>query len=405
MFSLHDSIETFLDGFDRHGLYPDVGTITGGVNEPVCRMNGIEHLMFGANDYLGLSQHPRVKAAANRAIEAYGTGPGASRLVAGNLDVIEELERRIAALTGTEDCLTFPTGYMANASVLRALMDPFLDREPRSSRESIIFLDVHSHGSVFDGASGCEAKKVLFRHDNLLDLEAKLQQHAEIPNKLIVTEGVYCLYGEVIHIPDYVSLARKYGATLMVDDAHGVGVLGTHGGGIGEHFGCQGGIDVLMGCMDKAFGGTGGYLCGKRSLIRYLRIACRSSVLSSAIPAGMAGAMCEAATLIHDGHDLRERLFANAASLRAQLLEAGFELVTRDRLPSVVLRIGAEALGIEFSRQLREQRIYCPLIRWPGVAKGDSRLRINLSALHQPEHLEAFVIACVRARASVDWPK
>jgi len=404
MFSLYESIETFLAGFDRQGLYPDVSTITG-ANGPICQMDGTEVLMFGANDYLGLSQHPQVKAAARRAIETYGTGPGASRLVAGNLDVIEELERRIAALTGTEDCLTFPTGYMANASVLRALMDPFLDREPRSSRESVIFLDVYSHGSVFDGAAGCEAKKVLFRHDNLVDLETKLRQHSEVPNKLIVTEGVYCLYGEVIGVPDYLALARKYGATLMVDDAHGIGVLGEHGGGIGEHFGCQDGIDVLMGCMDKAFGGTGGYLCGKRSLIRYLRIACRSSVLSSAIPAGMAGAMCEAATLIHQGHDLRERLFANAASLRSQLLEAGFDLVTRDRLPSVVLRIGAEALGIEFCRHLRQQQVYCPLMRWPGVAKGDSRLRINLSALHTPDHLEAFVMACVRARAAVDGPR
>ncbi|HEY1074126.1 MAG TPA: pyridoxal phosphate-dependent aminotransferase family protein, partial [Patescibacteria group bacterium] len=229
-----DPIELFVDQFSQMGLYPDFHTIEGGVNEPVCKVNGEDYLMFCSNNYLGMTQHPAVKEAAKQAIDKYGVGPGGSRVISGNIDIIEDLEKAIAELTGTEDCLTFPTGYMANAAVFRAVMDPLFNNMPVLAENSVIFSDEYNHGSIVDGCRLSKAKKVVFKHDDLADLEQKIKEN-DLPNKLIVTESVFSLDGEIINIPAYVELAKRTGCKLMVDDAHGIGVLGKHGGGVTEH--------------------------------------------------------------------------------------------------------------------------------------------------------------------------
>lgn len=395
-----DSIPAFVDLMREKGLYPDFITITDGVNEPECTINGETYLQFCANNYLSLTEDPRVKAAAHAAIDRYGVGPGGSRVIAGNIDVIEELEARIAGMTGTEDCLTLPTGYMANVAVLKALLDPFFFGMPVRKDSSAIFIDEHSHGSVHDGCQLTSALKITYLHDDLADLERKLAA-CDRENKLISTEGVFSLEGEILDLPAYVELARKYNAKLMIDDAHGVGIIGKRGGGVGDHWGCAGDIDILMGCMDKAFGGTGGYLCGSKALIDYLRVALRSSVLSSAIPTMMAGAMIESVNIIESGQELRAVLFEKAGYLRDGLTERGFTVLGRDLIPSVPLFMGDERIGMAFAEGFYKRNIMCSLVRWPAAPQGKSRFRIIVMENHTKQHLDRFLDACEEIRLEV----
>jgi len=399
-----DSIPIFVDIMREKGIYPRLPVISEGVNEPECVIDGKPFLMFCANNYLSLTEHPRVRAGAKSAIDRYGVGPGGSRVIAGNVDIIEELERRIAAMTGTEDCLTLPTGYMANVSVLHALLDPFFFGMPTRKDSSAIFIDEYNHGSVHDGCQLTSAIKYTYAHDDLDDLERKLAA-CDRPNKLITTEGVFSLEGRILDLPAYIELARKYDAKLMIDDAHGVGIIGERGGGVGDYFGRARDIDVLMGCMDKAFGGTGGYLCGSKPLIDYLRVSLRSSVLSSAIPTMMAGAMIESVNLIESGQDLRRTLFEKAAYLRTGLTSRGFTVLGPHLIPSVPLLMGDERVGLAFAEGLYKRGIYCSLVRWPAAPQGKARFRIIVMANHAYEHLDRFLDACEEIRAELGAPE
>lgn len=395
-----DSIPAFIDLMREKDIYPALLTISDGVNEPECVVDGKRFLQFCANNYLSLTEDERVKAAAKAAVDKYGVGPGGSRIIAGTIDIIEELEARIARLTGTEDCLTLPTGYMANVSVLKALLDPFFFGMPVRKDSGAIFTDEFNHGSIQDGCELTTAIKITFKHDDLEDLERKLAA-CDRPNKLIITEGVFSLEGEILDLPAYIALAKRYGAKLMIDDAHGVGIIGPRGGGIGDYHGCAKDIDILMGCMDKAFGGTGGYLCGSKALIDYLRIAVRSSTLSSAIPTMMAGAMIASADLIEDGAERRRELFQKAAFLRFGLTERGFRVLGRDPIPSVPLYMGDERVGIAFAEGFYKRNIMCSLVRWPAVPQGKSRFRVIVMADHTWEHLVAFLDACEEIRTEL----
>jgi 7-keto-8-aminopelargonate synthetase-like enzyme len=244
---------------------------------------------------------------------------------------------------------------------------------------------------------GCELSGVhlvKFKHNDLDDLRSKLNEHGDASNKLIVTEGVYCLEGEIIDIPAYVELARAYGAKLMVDDAHAIGVIGSRGGGSPDYHGCAEGIDILMGCMDKAMGGCGGYLCGSRTLIDFLRIAANASVLSSALTCAMAGAAIAAIDLIEGGQELRASLRDKSRYLQRGLCEAGFTILGTEDLPSVPLLVGGEMLGLAFAEGLRQRGIFCPVMRWPAVPLGKSRLRLSLMARHEQSHLDKLIEAC-----------
>jgi 8-amino-7-oxononanoate synthase len=387
-------VETLVDFARERHLYPDYHRIDGGVNEPECTVDGRPYVSFCANNYLSLSEHPRVKRAAQEAIERYGLGPGGSRIISGNVDVIEMLERRIAQLTGMEDCLTFPTGYMANIAVFKALMEPFFGSLPYPRQASAIFVDEYDHGSIMDGCKLSSAKTVTFRHNDLQDLVDKLEQHATFTNRLIVTEGVFCLEGEIIDIPKYVEIARAHDAKLMVDDAHAIGVLGERGGGSPDLHGCAADIDILMGCMDKAMGGTGGYLCGRKGVVDYLRMAARSSVLSSALPCGMAAGILASIDLIEAGADLRESLATKARYLKRELRGLGFSVLGADDIPSVPLFVGSEGLGVAFSERLMQKGIFCPVVRWPAVPPKRARFRISLMARHEQRHLDHLLEAC-----------
>ncbi len=394
-------IERLLDFVRDSGLYPPFHTVESRINEPETVVEGRPYLMFGANNYLSLSEDEAVKAAAIRAISRYGIGPGGSRHMSGTVDIIVELEERLADITGMEACMTLPTGYMANVGVIRSLTCEFVGRMPYSDRESVVLVDEYIHGSVSDGCRLAGVRTVRFRHNSLDDLERRLEENRGYTNRVIVTEGVFCLEGEIVDIPEYVALAREWGAMLVVDDAHAIGVLGPRGGGSPDYHDCADGIDLVIGSLDKALGGTGGYIAGSRTLIDYLWLTLRSNLLSSALPCGMAGAMLEVLDRVEAATDIRAELASKAHRLRAALRAEGFTVLGAHDIPSVPLFIGDEAEGIAFASGLLELGIYCPLMRWPAVPPGRCRFRLSIMARHEQRHLDALVEACVTVGRSL----
>lgn len=394
------AIPPFVAMLKDAGVYPSFETLCAGVNEPECIIDGRPYLLFSANDYMNMSTRPEVKAGAIAAITRYGNGPGSSRVVAGNVDILEALEAALANLVGAEACLTFPTGYMANVSVFQALLEPFIAGGPCAKGDAAVFLDEFNHGSVWDGLCHTSAEVHRYPHNDLGALEAALASSPR-PNKLVVTEGVYSLQGTIADLPAYSTIAKRHRAWLMVDDAHGVGILGEHGGGAAAALGCASGVDLLMGSMDKALGGMGGFFCGRKPVIDFLRIAMRSSLLSSALPCGMAGGLLAAIECIREDAEGRKRLLEKAARMKSALLARGFDVLGDATFPAVPLMLGDETYGLAFARRLRAHGILCTLFRWPAVPRGQSRLRVSVMLGHTDEQLDLFVDACVRVRAEL----
>lgn len=397
-----EQIKKFVNYLKTHDYYPDFHEISSGVNEPICRINGEEYLMFASNNYLSLTEDLDVKDAAKIAIDQYGVGPGGSRVISGNIDIIKKLESNISNLTMTEDCLTFPTGYMANVAAFVALLTPFMMGMPYTKEDSVVISDEFNHGSIVDGIKLANVDKVIFKHNDFDDLEKKLKLVSGKINKLVVTEGVFSLDGEITDMNQLIPVVKKYGAKLMIDDAHGVGVIGENGGGVVELFDCAKDVDVLMGCMDKAFGGTGGYLCGTKDMIDFLRISSRSSLLSSAIPTMMAGAMIKSVEKIKESGAVRRELSRKSRYLKDKLINNGFKILGNNDIPSVALFLGDENFGINFSKCLMEKRIYCPVVRTPAVPLGQSRLRIIIMNKHSYQDLDKFVLGCIYAKEKLN---
>jgi 8-amino-7-oxononanoate synthase len=382
---------------ERHLVYPDLHRIESAGTDPVCRVGDRELVMLASNDYLGLSRHPAVVSAMVGAAGAHGAGPGGTRILCGNVGILEDLDAKVAQLVGCEDAITFPTGFMANLSVFRALLDPYFGVLPYRRGSATVFADAHNHATVIDGLALSTATRVLYRHDDLADLEQKLEEAAGKGPRMIVTEGVWSVDGRVSALPAVVELAERHGAILMIDDAHGIGVLGDHGGGTLEHFGLQGRADLVMGSFDKALGGMGGFLAGKRDVIRWLRMSAGAYVFSSAVPGVMAAAAIAAIDVCRDGKLLRRRLWRNADFLRTALGGLGFEVLGDGSAPTAPVLIGDEQLAVRFQRRLLELGVFAPAFRLPAVPKGTARIRVAPMASHETAHLERAVDAFRRA--------
>jgi len=272
-------------------------------------------------------------------------------------------------------------------------MDPLFFDLPSKASDSVIFSDEKNHGSIVDGIRLSKARRVIFKHNDTEDLKKKILEN-DLPNKLIVTEGVFSLEGEIVDPRPYISIAKQFGAKLMLDDAHGVGILGKNGSGTPEHFGVPGEVDVLMGSFDKAFGATGGYICGKAELIKYLRVACRSSILSSAFPAMLAGALVEAIDVVRESSEARDAVFSRANMLKNKLSSLGFKVLGSDTLPAVSLYIGDDVKGITFSRELYEKSVICPVFRWPATAQNECRLRLTVMSDHSDGDISELADTC-----------
>lgn len=385
-------IRKLLDYVDKHTLYPDIKVISG-PSLPEVTIDGREITAFCSNNYLGLAYSKPLIEAAVKAAEEYGTGSSGSRLLSGNLKIFADLEKEIAAFKKSEDAITFIAGYMANVGTISAVsnvmkVNPF----DFFRRRTVILSDELNHASIIDGCKLSEQKVVVYRHCDMDDLRNKLRKFNR-RRKLIVTDSVFSMDGDIAPLPEIVRLARDYNAMVMVDDAHATGVLGKNGSGSAEHFNLDKEIDIKMGTLSKAVGSSGGYVAGSEELIRYLRIGARAYMFATAMSPISAGASLAAIREIQQNHQLRQRLWENATHLREGFKKIGFDTLTSET-PIIPILIGDEEKAIKFAQTLFERGFLAPCVRWPAVEKGKARIRCTVMSPHTPKQIDAFLNQC-----------
>jgi glycine C-acetyltransferase len=350
-----------------------------GEQKPVCVIDGREVINLASNNYLGLTTHKALRKAAIEAVRKYGAGAGAVRTIAGTMKLHMELEEQIARFKNVEACVVFQSGFAANAGTVSAVL----------GKEDLIVSDELNHASIIDGARLSKATIKVFKHKDVADCERILQEHASFPGKkLIITDGVFSMDGDIAPLPELCDLAEKYGCIMMVDDAHASGVLGRGGRGTVDHHQCHGRVHIQVGTLSKAIGSMGGYVCGSRDLIDFLYLRARPFLFSTSHPPATAAA-CQAAFALldsPDGEKLVKKLWANAKFFKRELKKRGFQFKTSET-PIVPIHVGDGAKAYEFSRKLFQAGVFAPAVAYPTVAEGKARLRAMVSAAHKREHL------------------
>ena len=352
---------------------------------PWVVVNGKRVLNMCSNNYLGLAAHPKVKEAAIRAILDYGVGAGAVRTIAGTMELHIELEERLAKFKKREAAILFQSGYNANLGALGALI--------RKGENGVFVSEELNHASIIDGMRLSGAPKVIYKHIDMEDLKKKLQEVKDAKKKLIVTDGVFSMDGDLAPLPEIVELAQKYDAMVYVDDAHGEGVLGDHGRGIVDHFKLHDEVDFEMGTLSKAFGVIGGYVAGNEEAIEYLRQRARPFLFSSALNPPDVGAAIAAVEILQKSDELVKKLWDNTHFLQKGLRDLGYDL-GNTKHPITPVMLYNEKLAQEFSRRLFEEyNIFAQAIVYPTVPLGTARIRLEPSAAHTKEDLKYVIDA------------
>jgi len=355
--------------------------------DSVITIHGQVYRNFGSNNYLGLANHPEVKAAAAEAVMAYGVGAGASRLITGTMTLHEQCEAALAAFTGTKAALLFGAGYLANVGLIPALIGP----------DGVVFADRYNHASLVDGCRLSRAAFKVYRHKDLEQLGRLLERTAPGTPKLIVTDAVFSMDGDLAPLPGLLALARRYDALLLVDDAHGTGVIGPRGRGSPEHFGLPHNDRLIhMGTLSKALGGLGAFVAGSSSLIAYLQNRCRSFLFTTAPPPAMAAAAIAALSIIDREPERRAALWRHRDRCALALRQFGFDLMASET-PILPIRIGDPAAAVAVAESLLARGFLVPAIRPPTVPSGTDRLRLSLMATHTDEDISALIEACRQA--------
>jgi len=375
---LHKELEQIKDA----GLYRRLRRVESDQG-PTLLIDGREVVNFSSNNYLGIANHSGLAAAAKAAIDRYGCGSGASRLISGNMTLHEELENRLAEFKGTEAALVFNSGFQANTGVISTLAD----------EGDAIFSDALNHASIIDGCRLARAKTFVYGHNDLTQLEDELKRAASFRRKLIVTESIFSMDGDEASLTEIVELAEKYDAVVMVDEAHATGVFGAHGAGVVQKLGLGDRVLVQMGTLGKALGGFGAYVAGSRGLRELLINRCRSFIFTTSLPPAVMAMAMAAIELVKREPERRETLRNNCRRLKEGLRKLGFH-VDASESPILPLIIGDAGECMGFSERLLEKSVFAQGIRPPTVPPGTSRLRITLMATHTREHidraLEAF---------------
>ncbi len=349
---------------------------------PVVNIDGRPVILMASNNYLGLASHPKLKQAAISATERYGVGTGASRLISGTLTPHTELETALARFKQTQAALVFGSGYMANLGLIPALI----------GSGGLILADRLSHASLIDGCRVSRASLRVFHHRDLTHLERLLIRRPPRRDILIVTEGIFSMDGDLSPLPDLIDLAEKYEARLLVDDAHGTGVMGLHGRGSLEHFGVESRLPFHMGTLSKALGTSGGYVVGPESVIRYLVNRSRPFIYTTAPPPATAAASLAAIAVLQAEPARRSRLWENRQYFYAGLQELGF-LMTDSVSPIIPIVIGRPEKATAMANRLLELGVYAPAIRPPTVPKDTSRIRATVTSEHSRDQLSAALAA------------
>ncbi len=396
-----------LDFIEDKIAYPDIFTIEGASTNPEITIDGRKVLIFCSNNYLSVATDPRIKEEMKRAVEKYGMGSGGSRLVSGNIYIQGELERKIAEFKGTEDAITFSTGYMANEGTIPALLQPpgtslfnYFKNKTFLRDSALVLSDELNHASIVDGTRLSRADKIIYKHRDMADLEKALRRSGKYKRKLIVTDGVFSMDGDIAPLDEIMSISKRYAAIVMVDDAHATGVLGDSGKGTAEYFKLKDHPEVTMGTFTKVFGGVGGFVAGSKDLIKYLRVTARPYIFSAPIPPVIACGLLRAIDIVSSEPQRRIRLWSNINYLKNRLDEHGFNTL-RSETQIIPIFIGEEKKAILVSRRLLELGYFLPCIRWPAVERGKSRLRLTLMADHTKEHIDGLLRALISVKDQV----
>lgn len=381
---------TRVDEAKAIGVYPYFKPISE-QNVGTVMVDGREMIITGSNDYLGLTQDPRLQEAASSVFDRYGTSCTGSRFLTGTLELHEELERRLANFTGYEAVLTFSTGFLGILSVMSAL----------TGRQDILYFDRENHASLYDGARLSFGTLRKYRHKDLDDLERLLEKDAGKPGgRMIVTDGIFSMSGHVADLPGIVELARKYGARVAVDDAHATGVLGENGRGTPEYFGLEDEIDLLMGTFSKSFASVGGFVGGPASVVSYIKHHARPFIFTAALPAMQVAATLKALEVMETEPWHRQKLLENAGRLRDGLNALGYDTLGSET-PIVPVLIGPDDLTVVFWKALWDEGIFTTPALPPGVPAEQSLIRTSVNANHTTEQIDWLIEAFTKVGKSL----
>jgi len=368
------------------GLYKNERIITTPQGAEIRTAKGLEVLNFCANNYLGLSSHPRVLEAAKKAIDTHGFGLSSVRFICGTQDIHKELEKKIAGFLGMEDAILYAAAFDANGGLF----------EPLLTAEDAILSDALNHASIIDGIRLCKAQRYRFQHNDMADLEVKLQEAQSARRRLIATDGVFSMDGTIAQLDQICDLAEKYDAMVMIDDCHATGFLGKTGRGTHEYRAVMDRIDIITGTFGKALGGaSGGFTAAKKEIVDLLRQRSRPYLFSNTLAPAIVGASIAVVDMLSESTHLRDKLEANTLYFREEMTKAGFDILPGEHAIVPIMLYDAP-LSQRFADRLLEEGIYVIGFFYPVVPKGKARIRVQLSAAHEQEHLERAVAAFTR---------
>jgi len=387
---IKDVLKQELTQLKESGLYKEERIITTPQGTEIEVKGGKRVLNFCANNYLGLSSHPKVIEAAHKALDEWGFGMSSVRFICGTQKIHKELEEKISNFLGTEDTILFAACFDANGGTFEPLLD----------KDCAIITDKLNHASIIDGIRLCKAKRYIFNHQDMEDLEAKLKEAQGEKFRVIATDGVFSMDGDIAKLDEICELAEKYDALVMFDDAHGTGVLGKEGRGTHEYRGVMERVDIITSTLGKALGGaSGGFISGRKELIEIYRQKSRPYLFSNTLPPALVGAYLAVLDIISETTELRDKLEANTKRFRGKMEEAGFDIIKGEH-PIVPIMLGKfeddAKLSQDMARELLEEGIYVIGFYYPVVPKGESRIRVQLSAAHSFEQIDRAVEAFIK---------
>jgi len=381
--TLKPEFEKELKNIKEAGLYKDERIITSPQGAEITTSGGQKVLNFCANNYLGLSSHPRVIEAAKRTIDTHGFGMSSVRFICGTQDIHKTLERKISEFLATEDTILYAAAFDANGGVFEPLLGP----------EGAIISDALNHASIIDGVRLCKAQRFRYAHNDMNDLENRLKEASLAPQKIIVTDGVFSMDGTIAQLDKICELADKYEALVMSDECHATGFIGKTGRGVHEYRGVMDKIDIITGTLGKALGGaSGGFTTGKKEIIELLRQRSRPYLFSNTLAPAIVGASIAVFDLLSESTALRDKLEENTKYFRKSMMEAGFDIKPGDH-PIVPIMLYDAVLSQKFASRLLEEGIYVIGFYYPVVPKGQARIRVQISAVHEKAHLNKAISA------------
>lgn len=378
---LQDRIASFKDAavIKEKGLYPYFRSISSAQDTEVV-INGEKVLMFGSNSYLGLTNHPKIKEAAKVAIEKYGTGCAGSRFLNGSLDIHLELENRLAEYVGKEAAVLFSTGFQVNLGVISCLLD----------RNDYLLLDEYDHASIIDGSRLAFSRTIKYAHNDMQDLRRKLSRLPEDAAKLIVSDGIFSMEGDLVNLPEMVEIANEFGANIMMDDAHSLGVIGFNGSGTASHFNLTEDVDLIMGTFSKSLASLGGFIAGNTETIEYIKHRARSLMFSASMPPSAVASVIAALDIIESEPERIDQLWANTEYAKKLLIDAGFD-IGHSNSPIIPIYIRDNTKTFMITNILQQNGVFVNPVVSPAVPSDSSLIRFSLMATHTFDQIESAV--------------